>query len=293
MRARKAVHLGLAEDQAGYLLMDLETRKVKVSPHVRFAETVFPGLSARGGEFDHNLDQLFTKEELDAHDPAHLALQRISCEPPFSAPFEQTCEEIGDPSEVTNHPGLSERADDLIDEIETQSPSTSAHNPADSPEQDESHDEDSNIGNENPLEEAEEEGLISSRLDRARNPPDRFAYAATIPTPTSIFFLYIGSGASRDGDLQSEMKKLGGPIVVNIDLKVGGYDHDITYEGVQESVLKLARHPNCAGVFVSIPCKTFSVLRGRPGVENSYPQLFAIWTTCSASLGKTVPYHGR
>ena len=53
--------------------------------------------------------------------------------------------------------------------------------------------------------------------------------------------------------------------------QVGGYDHDITFSGVQDAILKLARHPSCAGVFVSIPCKTFSVLRGRPGVENSYP----------------------
>ena len=173
---------------------------------------------------------------------------------------------------MTNHPGMSERVDP-IDEIQTESPSRSSPDREDSPERGESHDDDLELNAETTSNDGtiEEEGLISSRLDRVRNPPDRFAYAVTIPTPTSAFFLYIGSGAPRDGDLQSEMKKLGGPIVVNIDLKVGGYDHDITYKGVQDAVLKLARHPNCAGVFVSIPCKTFSVLRGRPGVENSYP----------------------
>ena len=38
MRARRAVHLGRAEDQPAYLLLDIETRSVVVTPHVRFVE---------------------------------------------------------------------------------------------------------------------------------------------------------------------------------------------------------------------------------------------------------------
>ena len=45
------------------------------------------------------------------------------------------------------------------------------------------------------------------------------------PSVEGDFFLYIGSGAERDGDLKSEMVKLGGYPIINIDIKVGGYDH--------------------------------------------------------------------
>ena len=54
MRARRALHLGRAEDQPAYVLLDLETRKVIVSPHVRFCESIFPGMAkyAQAGEPD-------------------------------------------------------------------------------------------------------------------------------------------------------------------------------------------------------------------------------------------------
>ena len=52
--------------------------------------------------------------------------------------------------------------------------------------------------------EHEEEGLISSRLARERAPPVRHGSepAAYIVPPNveGDFFLYIGSGAERDGD---------------------------------------------------------------------------------------------
>ena len=52
MRANRALHLGRAEDQPGYSVLDLETRKIVVTPHVRFVEDSFPGLatSPRSGE---------------------------------------------------------------------------------------------------------------------------------------------------------------------------------------------------------------------------------------------------
>ena len=58
---------------------------------------------------------------------------------------------------------------------------------------------------------------------------------------------------------------------MNVDTRVGGYDHDLTHDEVQRRVLEVASAPRCRGVFVSIPCKTFSVLRSKPGVEHSYP----------------------
>ena len=52
MRAGRALHLGRAEDQPGYSVLDLESRKMIVTPHVRFVEDSFPGLtsSPRSGE---------------------------------------------------------------------------------------------------------------------------------------------------------------------------------------------------------------------------------------------------
>jgi len=54
--------------------------------------------------------------------------------------------------------------------------------------------------------------------------------------------------------------------VVMIDKKVGGYEHDISYAPVVAALVALVHLPNFKGVFVSIPCGTWSVLRYiRPG----------------------------
>ena len=51
MRAARGLHLGRAENQPGYSVLDLESRKIVVTPHVRFIEDKYPGLSTspRGG----------------------------------------------------------------------------------------------------------------------------------------------------------------------------------------------------------------------------------------------------
>ena len=103
------------------------------------------------------------------------------------------------------------------------------------------------------------DGFISSRLVRPS------AYRRTlepmaIAAPSSgAFWLYLGSGPRRDGDLASQMAALGGAPVVNIDIKVGGYDHDLTHGPTRVAVLELAQSARCLGAFISIPCKTFSV----------------------------------
>ena len=121
-------------------------------------------------------------------------------------------------------------------------------------------------------------GLVSSRLNRKRRrQPDRLdpsppVTSAAPNTPVDgAFWLYLGSGPEREGDLASHMGSLGGAPVVNIDIKVGGYDHDLTEQSLQNVLLRWAKDPRCLGAFVSIPCKTFSVLRGKPGVEFSQP----------------------
>ncbi|KAL3907696.1 MAG: hypothetical protein SGPRY_010082, partial [Prymnesium sp.] len=51
-RARRALHLGRNDDQPGYVLFCLETRRIVCTPHVRLVESSFPGLSSspKGGE---------------------------------------------------------------------------------------------------------------------------------------------------------------------------------------------------------------------------------------------------
>ena len=50
MRAARGLHLGRAEDQPGYSILDLsERQQVVVTPHVRFVESEYPGLSMSPG----------------------------------------------------------------------------------------------------------------------------------------------------------------------------------------------------------------------------------------------------
>ena len=52
-RARRALHVGRAEDQPGYVLIDSETGRVVVTPHARFCETYFPGFTKAPGGGSH------------------------------------------------------------------------------------------------------------------------------------------------------------------------------------------------------------------------------------------------
>ena len=79
------------------------------------------------------------------------------------------------------------------------------------------------------------------------------------------FIIYIGSGRDRTGSVREHAAKRN-LIVVMIDKKVGGYEHDIAYAPVVAALVDLVHLPNCKGVFGSIPCGTWSVLRYlRPG----------------------------
>ena len=285
MRARRAIHLGRAENQPGYLLMDLETGMSVVTPHVRFVENVFPGLTKQpsGGEpSQEDMDRLF--DDLD--DPARAdtvpALEDWGLDGPSAVSGSHDT-----PSSVDSGP-------DPIDPVEPtpddQSDASSIDGTGDLPAfVDENSDEISGHPDpaSRPGDGAAAEGPISSRLQgRPRRPVDRFAYgvsqehvcqpcdpaAPIIDVPESGgYYMYIGAGPARDGDVASHLRALGGSPILCIDHKRGGYDHDITHAVVQRRLLAIAANERCLGAFVSIPCKTFSVLRGKPGVEHSYP----------------------
>ena len=276
MRARAAIHLGLAEDQAGYLFYDLESRTRVVTPHARFVEDEFPGLrllSSRGapsrdqpplsasemklcedpflpspGDLSRTADGAPVPDVIPVHAPSTVA-------PPG-------CADIAEPGRTASVEGVDEPSDE---------PDAEFGWPADET------DDDIQLGGAPPPVEGHSSGddLVSSRLNLGRGPrraPDRYVpMSAALAPPARPYFLYIGSGPRREGDLRSFVESAGVYTVVEVDLQVGGYDHDITHPAVQQRVLSLAAADRCKGGFISIPCKTFSVLRGKSGVPNSYP----------------------
>ena len=288
MRARRAIHLGRAEGQPGYLLMDLESRKTLVTPHVRFVEDVFPGLTSRPGDREpsqHDIDRLFESRGDEPSSPDGPAL------PPSDDASEEDWgfnghtalehQETDMPSNSTLPP------DDVMAPLGDPSSSSSIGDASDDPPSIEPTEVAGEIEQGGP-DAATEDGFISSRLDRSRRRPvQRLAFEAhmpnadapradenspMIPVPESGgYYMYIGAGPARDGDVASHLKELGGSPIICIDIKRGGYDHDITHSAVQDRLLAIAASARCLGVFVSIPCKTFSVLRGKPGMPHSYP----------------------
>ena len=79
------------------------------------------------------------------------------------------------------------------------------------------------------------------------------------------FVIYVGSGRDRPGSVREHAAKHNLTVVM-IDKKVGGYEHDLAYAPVAAAIDTLLRLPNCHGIFASLPCGTWSVLRYvRPG----------------------------
>ena len=274
MRGRAAVYLGLAEDQAGHLFIDIETRTRVVTPHARFVEDEFPGLRRSSGGVSEGAAQQhpFTAEELAA------------CDDPFRA-SESDPTRTSDGAPLPPRPPVADCAGKGSSQLVADGVDDAVEVPV-LPADGESFDSPLALGDAgdgvaiggdsmSPAHSGRP-SLISSRLDRTRrHPPERFvpAMGAALTPLGTPYFLYIGSGPRREGDLQSHVESVseGRVSVINVDIAIGGYDHDITHESVQTRVLELARHASCVGAFISIPCKTFSVLRGKPGVENSYP----------------------
>ena len=143
----------------------------------------------------------------------------------------------------------------------------------------------------------DDEGPPASRLNRARRQPVRRTQvdftagrysvgnatriamtivtmiAAAVPQ-TGPYYMYIGSGAPREGDVASHLSRLRAHPIVMIDLQVGGYDDDLRDPQVASALESAARNPRCRGVLVSIPCKTWSAARSR--VDPRYAALTAV-----------------
>ena len=237
MRAKRGLNFGRAEDQPGYSIYDLDTKSVIVTPHVRFVEDNFPGM---------------VRADMPSGGGAHLPVDIEDIGRLFNSDGSASNSALPDP--VANP--ASDPAE-LISEL-TDDPPT---------------DETSRISQR------------LSRINRGRGgaPPNVHSFVATpvqgngfstphIPVPAGKeYFVYLGSGPERNGSIKAHLESLGSLTVVPIDSRIGGYDHDLTDSAVQRRIFEIVSDAKCKGVFVSIPCKTFSVLRSKPGVEHSYP----------------------
>ena len=83
--------------------------------------------------------------------------------------------------------------------------------------------------------------------------------------PQVPFIVVIGSGIRRAGDIAS-YANASSELVVLVDTKLGGAQHDITDAAVVESLCALASNPLCMTVYLSAPCTSWCAARRlRPG----------------------------
>ena len=114
-----------------------------------------------------------------------------------------------------------------------------------------------------------DEDPISVRLQqrKAQGRPDGDVASVASPPiekPAGSFILYLFSGPRRPGDLAEQVAARSDLSVVSIDIKIGGYAHDLRRPEVTERCVELASDPRCAGVVAAVPCSTWSVARLRP-----------------------------
>ena len=265
MRARRALHLGRAEDQPAYVLLDLETRQILVNPHVRFVEDVLPGLSkyAQAGEPDG--DDLF---RIDISAPAQGKFSDAE------EGFPSGTVELSDGQQNSAissdapvlHPGAQppppheRRAGDSDDDDLPAVPGA----PADPPLSVQ------RSGRDRVRPDVRQQRLTYDRSGRQLGTVGEHTVCsalltalATLGVPqTGGYLLYLCSGAARDASFSAQVAGLQGPPVVNVDVGVGGYAHDMSHASVAQAVIAAASDPRCAGVLASPPCKTWSASRG-------------------------------
>ena len=79
----------------------------------------------------------------------------------------------------------------------------------------------------------------------------RSALQSTNPA-SGPYHLYLGSGVSHSRDVSSYMHELKGAPVVMVDLRMGGYDDDLSDPGVAHALLQAARDHRCVSALTRI-----------------------------------------
>ena len=241
-QAVRAIHLCRARDQPGYCCLDPETGRIYVSPHVRFVESEFPGLTTtvNGSErvvpsFADDYDPDATRVDSDVPDGWYpiqpIPGVDIDVTPPeldAPAPRPLTAEQ----RRAATAPPPGERVAD-------RRPKRGVATGAD---------------------------VVPPRGPRA---PGRGEGGAALFAPDLEpqvpFIVVIGSGIRRAGDIAS-YANASSELVVLVDTKLGGAQHDITDAAVVESLCALVSNPLCMTVYLSAPCTSWCAARRlRPG----------------------------
>ena len=274
-RGVRCLNFGRAEGQPGYLLFD--GQRVHVSPHCVMMPWAFPGLRRKTG------GGLMVPEP----EPDASTTRSTTVMPPST-------DRTGVPT-----PNSGDAADSDADDDAGSGDGGVARARGETPAQTEDVDDDGDdaLG----LDQDESDGdsdddnggggaqRISQRLSRRNRGVRSTAQGSGDQVPgqavnvakggadveraaqrfdanlTHPYLIYVGSSVDRPGSLREHaaQHKLG---VVMVDPKVGGYEHDLVHQPVADDLELLLKQANCQGMFVSIPCGTWSALRYiRPG----------------------------
>ena len=296
-QAVRCLYLGPAPNQAGSICFEPSTRKLFVSAHCRYVESSRPGLTVnRSGyqaivpEFADEYDAAAQRvdETEDALTSPGSILEGLHAPPLAPSSFPSDTEQIDSPDEgpLVNDVDDAQHRHDVDDAPPLGVPEPGGRQPEQGGLPDPG-------GTERP---ALPDLAVRSRPRRAVNNPfnrgaSSIANLIAIATATAAalkpggeafgnqilsfndtargdYFLYLGSGPSRDGDFASAVKQLSAAetYVVNVDTQHGGHAHDLSSPPVAARLLSLANSPQCLGVLATIPCSTWSAARYvRPG----------------------------
>ena len=99
--------------------------------------------------------------------------------------------------------------------------------------------------------------------------------ALEVPDGVSFVLYLCAGGATGEGTIAHYLRAFG-IYCVMVDVKQGGYGHDMMHAPVQRQIQDLAARPLCLAVLSSVPCGSWSVLRyvpqsNAPGVERRRP----------------------
>ena len=298
-QAVRCIHLGLANDQTGYLCYEPESRKLITSVHCRFVETATPGLTlnSEGGwqqvvpnfaeDFDAGLEAFDDTEAAEpeiegtivdgAPPPPLVDLDEQAPEPPCAAaPAAAAPPPAAPPAPVAPPP-----APPQAPQPPPQPPPPPPAAPASTRPQRARAGVDRLQPHDKHADRRVRRGFLAadsfaSYWGATRDAMSPGGKAVTTEflglndTAKGFFYLYLCSGPSRTGDFAEQIKELGtaDSYVLNVDTLQGGYAHDLSSPVVASRIKQLAADPNCLGILATIPCSTWSAARFvQPGPE--------------------------
>ena len=261
LQGRECRVLGYSATQKAFLLIEVSTGKKIVSPHVHFVWGEFPGLRplSRGGQ-----PVTYTPTS-DSSQPSGLPTADATPTPPPPPDADHSDSDSGD------GPG------DLHGDDDTTEPNSQPLS--------------ARLGRvPRQIHRLDAGGIDPGTYPHAGHRRPAAAASHAVPDLSSLpevsldlhvpdgvsFVLYLCSGeAVGTGSLAGFLRDAG-IYTVPIDVKLGGYAHDMTVKAVQHKVQDLAARPGCLGVISSVPCGSWSVLRynpqaNAPGVERRLP----------------------